>query len=122
MITLIPDLPPYVAGFHATGLVTKLDYEIVVIPKVDFVYKTYGKINFLLWIDTDISHYTAGAWIDDALVGLKHFTHWHKIAIISHQGTIKKITNFLGPLIPGETKGFKTDELLNAIQWIAIEQ
>ena len=119
MIEIIPDLPPNVAAFRASGTVTKEDYESVLIPHVDFIQKTYGKINFLLWLDTDLGHFTVGAWMDDALVGLKHFTHWHKIAIVSHQNMIKNITNVLGHLIPGETRGFTNEELPDALRWIS---
>ena len=119
MIELIPDLPSTVAAFRASGKVTRADYDNVVIPHVDFVFKTYGKISFLLWLDTDVSNYTLGAWMDDAWVGLKHITHWHKIAIVSHQDIIKNLSNILGHLIPGETKGFKNTELANAKIWVS---
>src|SRR5437879_6956559 len=120
MIEIIPDLPPHVAAFRASGIVTKEDYEAILIPHVDYIHKTFGQINFLLWLDTDVSHYTMGAWVDDALVGMKHFTHWHKIAIVSHQEMVKKITNVLGHLIPGETRGFTVLELPEAIRWISL--
>jgi hypothetical protein len=47
-------------------------------PAVDAQSKKFNKLNFLLWLDTDVSNYTFGAWVDDVLVGLNHFTHWHK--------------------------------------------
>lgn len=119
MIEIIKDLPPYVAGFKATGKVTKNDYERIVMPVVDRVATKYGKINFLLCIDTDLGNFTAGAWLDDILVGIKHFTHWNKIAIISHQGVIKKITDVFGNFIPGETRGFKMEDRAAAYIWIA---
>jgi hypothetical protein len=119
MVQTINDLPPHVIGFCATGKVTKEDYEKVLMPDVDKQSKLFKKINFLLLIDTDISNYTFGAWVDDALVGLKHLTHWHKVAIVSHYDSIKKITDIFGHLVPGEYKGFKTEELEEAKKWVA---
>jgi SpoIIAA-like len=119
MIEVLKDLPPYIAAFKTTGKVTKEDYEKVVIPFIDRVAKKYGKINFLLCLETDVSNYTAGAWMDDAFIGIKHFTHWNKIAIVSQQDSVKKITDLLGNFIPGETKGFKTDDLAAAIYWVS---
>jgi hypothetical protein len=119
MIEIINDLPPHVIGFCATGKVTKEDYETILMPAVDKQSKLFKKINFLLLIDTDITNYTLGAWMDDALVGLKHFTHWHKVAIVSHYDSIKKITNIFGHLAPGQYKGFKTDEMEAARKWVA---
>ena len=119
MIEIINDLPENVVGFRATGKVTKEDYEEILIPAVDAQSKKFAKINFLLWLDTDVSNYTFGAWVDDALVGLKHLTHWHKVAIISHYNTITKITNIFGHLVPGIYKGFQTNEIETAKKWVA---
>ncbi len=40
--------------------------------------KRFDKIRFLLVLETDVANYSFGAWMDDALVGLKHFTQWRK--------------------------------------------
>ena len=37
-------------------------------PAVDAQSKMFNKINFILCLNTDVSNYTFGAWIDDALV------------------------------------------------------
>ena len=92
---------------------------IMKIPAVDNQSKLFKKINFILWVDTDISKFTFGAWLDDALIGLKHFTHWHKVAIVSHYDAIKKITDLISHLVPGEYKGFKTEQLEEAKTWVA---
>lgn len=119
MIEIIKDLPPHVTGFRAMGKVTKDDYEKVVIPAVDNLVKKSGKINFLLLLDTDVSNFSMGAWFDDALIGLKHFTRWHRIAIVSNQDTVKKITNIFGHMIPGKVKGFKIVDLVEAKKWVS---
>ena len=119
MISLLTDLPQNVIGFRATGKVNKEDYEKILMPAVDAQAKKFNKINFLLWVDMEVSNYSFGAWVDDALVGLKHFSHWNKVAIVSHSDTIKKITNIFGHLVPGTYKGFQTAELEAAKSWVA---
>ena len=119
MIEIMNDLPTNVIGFRSIGKVTKEDYEKILMPAVDAHSKKFNKINYLLLLDTDVSNYTFGAWVDDALVGLKHFTHWHKVAIVSHSDTIKKFTNIFGHLVPGIYKGFQTSELEEAKKWVA---
>ena len=119
MIEIINDLPENVIAFRATGKVTKEDYENILMPAVDAQSKKFKKINFFLWLDTDVSNYTAGAWIDDVLVGLKHLTHWDKVAIVSNYDIIKKITNFFGHLVPGTYKGFTIDDLETAKKWVS---
>lgn len=119
MIQLIPDMPDYVAAFIAKAEVTKQDYENVLMPQVDKVSKAFGKINFLLVLDTSVRNYTLGAWFDDIVVGVKHITKWHRVAIVSRQGLIKKVTNIFGHLVPGEYKGFAMNELNKAITWVS---
>ncbi len=119
MIEVITGLPAYVAGFRAVNKITSEDYQKIIYPLVDSVAKAFGKINYLLVVDTPISNYTAGAWIDDAFLGFKYFNKWRKLAIVSKSDNIKKFTNAFGKLIPGETKGFKMEEIAMAKEWIS---
>jgi hypothetical protein len=119
MIELIKNLPEHVVGFRATGKVHKEDYEKLLIPIVDNEAKKFGRLDFLLVLETDVSNYSIGAWIDDALVGLKHFTQWHKIAIVSNQKAVVNITDVLGHLIPGKSKGFLLSDMDAAIKWVS---
>lgn len=119
MIEVIHCLPPYVAAFRATGKITRQDYQKIIYPLVDSIAIAFGKINYLLLIQTPLSNYSAGAWIDDALLGIKYFTKWNKLAIVSHSDGIKKFTDVFGKLIPGETKGFKIEDLPIAKEWIS---
>ena len=121
MIEVIHGLPAYVAGFRATGKITRNDYQETIYPLVDSIAKAFGKINYLLVIDTSLSNYSAGAWVDDAFLGLKFFSKWNKLAIVSHSNGIKKFTDIFGKLIPGETKGFKMEDLPIAKEWISTQ-
>ena len=120
MIEKMNGLAENVIGFRASGKVTKADYETVLMPAVNDHEKKFPKLNFLLWLDTDVSNYTMGAWVDDILLGFQHLTHWHKVAIVSHSSAISKITDVFGHLVPGTYRGFKTEELEAARQWLAI--
>ena len=119
MIEVITGLPAHLTGFRAVGKITSDDYQKIIYPLADSVAKAFGKINYLLVIETPLSNYTAGAWIDDALLGLKHFTKWRRIAIVSEVDGIKKFTNIFGKLVPGEAKGFKMEELPQAKVWVS---
>ena len=46
----------------------------------------------------------------------------NKLAIVSHSDGIKKFTDVFGKLIPGETKGFKTEDLARAKEWISLQR
>jgi hypothetical protein len=71
MITIIPEAPENVAAFNATGEVTKEDFENLVFPRVKAKIEQFGELNYLMYLDTDLDNFTAGAWLEDALLGLK---------------------------------------------------
>ena len=70
-------------------------------------------------MDTSLKDFTAGALLQDLAVGLKHFTRWHKMAIVSESDAINKFTNAFSYIAPGEAKGFVHAELDKAIQWVS---
>jgi len=119
MIEVIHGLPAYVTAFRATGIVTRDDYTKIINPRVKTVADTFGKINYMLVLNTALKNYTAGAWIEDALLGLRHFTKWKKLAIVTEKDEIKKFTDIFGKMIPPETKGFKMQDIVIAKQWIS---
>lgn len=119
MIEVIPGMPPFVAPFRAQDKVTRQDYEEIINPLVEKIYREYGKINYLLVINTPLDNYSVGAWLKDVLLGFVYFTEWRKIAIVSEKKGIKRFTNIFGKIIPGDTRGFMMHELDDAKKWIA---
>src|SRR5690349_4277061 len=119
MIEIINDIPGNVAGFIAKGKVNKTDYENVVIPAIDALVQRQGNINFLLVLDTDLTDFTAGAILEDISVGLKHFTKWRKMAIVSGSAAINKFTDLFSYIAPGEAKGFTHEQLQEATAWVS---
>jgi hypothetical protein len=117
MIQRISSLPETMVGFRAVGEVTKEDFDHIVIPAVKEIVEKTGQLNYLLVIDTSIENFTAGAWVKDAILGIKNLTQWQRAAIVSDSKAIKKFTDFFSMLIPGEFKGFDHESLQEAIDW-----
>jgi stage II sporulation SpoAA-like protein len=119
MIQIIQDIPQNVAAFRASGEVTKNDYQNVLMPEVDRLVKERDELNFLLQLDTDVENFTAGAWMQDALVGLKNITKWHRAAIVTDSERVISVTNAFSYLVPGEFKGFKKAAYEEAVSWVS---
>ena len=113
------DAPSNVAAFRAMGEVTKDDYTNVVVPTIDALVKKQDKINFMLVLDTDLKNFTMGAFLQDLGVGLKHFTKWHKMAIVTESGAINTFTDMFSYVAPGEAKGFTHAQLQEATDWVS---
>jgi hypothetical protein len=119
MIQLIENVPANVAAFRASGQVTKEDYENVVVPEVDRHVQQDHELNFLLQLDTDVENFTMGAWMQDALLGLKNITKWRRAAIVTDSDKIIKVTDGFSFLVPGEFKGFKKEDFGAAVNWVS---
>ena len=119
MLQLIEDLPETVVGVRAINEVTEDDYKQVMIPALEAVHKKFGKVNLMIVLETSVSNYTPGAWINDLKAGFKYFTNWHKIAIVSDEKMVQKVTDAVSFLMRGESKGFALADLPMAKLWVA---
>jgi hypothetical protein len=117
MIQII-SAPDNVAAFRALGEVTKEDYQSIVAPAVEQLVKKINEINFLLVLDTGVENFTAGAWMEDALLGLKNFGKWNRAAIVSDSDKVITFTNGFSYIAPGEFRGFKKEAFNEALNWV----
>lgn len=118
MLTIMSDLPPHVVGIRATGAVTKQDFDEVLKPALEVLVKRTGKINYLLLLETNVSNFTLGAWLDDLALGLKHYSHWNRIAIVTNEKMVENFSDIFNFLLPGQSKGFTLGELVDAKKWV----
>jgi hypothetical protein len=118
MVEQIPDLPDNVVGFTATGTVTAEDYESVIIPAVEAQFSRRSKARFLYHLGDDFSGFEAGAMWDDVKLGLRHFSGWEKIALVTDLEWVRTAVKIFGLAIPGHVRVFRNRELAQATRWI----
>ena len=119
MLKIINDLPANVLGIEAVGEVTGADYENVLIPAVDEKLKANKKIRFLYYLGSGFTGFSPKAMIDDAGVGIKNFSAWDRIALVSNHHMINGFAKFFGHLLPGEVRVFSNEDLDEAKKWIS---
>lgn len=119
MITQLVNMPANAVGFKAEGQITKEDFEKTVNPSVKASIEKNGQLNYLLVLDTPLDNFSLGAWLQDALLGIKHLTKWNRAAIVSDSEGVKKFTDAFSILVPGEFKGFSKAEEQRAIDWVS---
>ena len=103
-------------GFSASGEVTKEDFKLV-FDKVSQLVDRQGDLNYLMFLDTPPSKFSIGAWMKDAWLGLENISEWNRCAIVSDHDHVAKFTTIFGKIMPGEFRGFHSDELQHAIEW-----
>lgn len=121
MITQLKEVPNTMVAFRATGEVTKEDFDQIILPAVAELVQRTDKLNYLLVLDTPLKNFTLSAWIKDALLGLNNLTKWNRCAIVSDSDGINSFTNLFGKVMPGEFKGYKPEQLKEAINWVSEE-
>ena len=119
MVELLKDFPPHVAAYKAQGNVHKDEYEKVVMARVDEVAAQYGKINFLVRLETDMQDYTFAAFLDYLKVSFEHFSKWNRMAIVSDQQWLRKAYDGLSYIVHGEIKGYELKDYEEAKQWVS---
>lgn len=117
MIQLLPDAPANVAAFTAQAEVTAADFTSVILPHCEKKVEHFGELNYLLQLKDDVPGFTAGAWVQDMLLGLKHITKWNRCAIVTDKEAIHSITDVFSKLVPGEFRGFRHEQLKEALDW-----
>lgn len=119
MLQFINDLEPHVVGIHAIDEVSKEDVENVLMPRINELVEKQGEINYLLVLETDVQNWTSGAWWNDVKMGLKNFTKWNKIAVVTDQKGVQWFSDLFRFFVPGKSKGFALNELDDAVKWVS---
>lgn len=118
MIKFLKDLPANVTGIELTGEITKAQYDEV-FPEIDRLAKREGEINYLVKLNTPLKNITAGVWWDDFKLAMRHFSKWHRMAIITNDKVIDKLADIFGFAFPGEAKTFGMAEYTEAVTWVS---
>ena len=118
MVTEINNLKSGTVGFRMIEEVTKEDYDKVILPVIKKSAERYTTLNLLLVVSTDLSKFTVGAWIKDAVFGLKNLTTFDRVALISDSEVVKGFASVANTILPGNYKYYPLSEEANAKTWI----
>ena len=110
--------PRNVAAFRASGEVTAEDYRTVLVPAVTKLADEINEINFLFLIDTELKNFTASAWMQDVLLGLKQIGKWNRAAIVTDNENAISFTDGFSYIVPGEFRGFSKNKFDEALHWV----
>jgi hypothetical protein len=113
----LTDLPPGVIGFETAGWVHAADYRDVVRPAVAKA-AAEGDLRCVVVLD-DFGGLTPAAVWHDLWMGLQHLRTWKRIAVVTDNSWIARMTALFGWATPGDLKRFSLAERADAIAWSA---
>jgi hypothetical protein len=118
VISLIEGLPSGTLGFRAHGQVTAADYENVIVPDVEAAFALNRKLRLLYVTADDFTGFDPGAMWDDAKLGLRHFSGWDRIALVTDVTWLRGTAIAFSLAIPAQFRLFHGAEIEEATRWI----
>nr|WP_313268704.1 STAS/SEC14 domain-containing protein [Epilithonimonas vandammei] len=80
-------------------------------PEVAKFTEKYQYLNYMLIVDTILSNFSAGTWLNDMVLGLQELKNWHRAAIVIDNDAVDAATKVFNTITIGEFKVFKHQEL-----------
>lgn len=119
MLEIIGGFPEGVVAVAATGRVMARDYDAVLIPALEEAFRRHGKARLYYELGREFSGIDAPAAWKDFRIGVEHFSHWGRMAVVTDVDWIRLAMNAFGFLMPGELRVFPTGQAAEARAWIA---
>jgi hypothetical protein len=117
MYEILEGFPDNVLAIKSSGQITHEDYADVLIPLAEEKFEAHGKIKILFVLD-DFDGADLRAMWDDTAFGLKHWTGFTHMAIVTDISWAQSMAAIFAPLIPAEVRVFNGAELPAATDWI----
>ncbi len=118
MIEILADFPDNVVAASAHGVVTRRDYQDILVPRVELTLKRHSKIRCYYELGRGFSSMEAGALWEDFKIGVEHLSRWERVAVVTDVDWIRHAVNVFRFLMPGEVRVFAVSEAAAAREWI----
>ena len=119
MVHLLAGFPDNVVAVAASGYITSVDYDGVLVPAIDGAFRRHRKIRFYCELDPTVVDVRA-AW-DDFKLGVEHLMPWERIAAVTDASWVQSGANIFRPFIPGKMRVFGAGQADEARRWIVEE-
>ena len=118
MIQIDDSAPEGVVIAEASGRVTARDYSEMLMPAIERAASSAEKIRFLYVLGADFDGYEGEAAMDDARLGIEHWSSFERIALVSDHDAYRGLAHVFGFLMPGEVRVFPLEDVSQARSWI----
>lgn len=119
MLELLHDLPDQVVAVTATGEVTGEDYKSVLIPAVEERLAKHRRLRLLYVLGSGFSGFTGAAAWEDTKIGMRHFTDFERIAVVTDTEWVRNMVKAMGFVLPGDVRTYAEDSLDDAKSWVS---
>lgn len=118
MIEQIPGMPSGSLGFSARGIVTGDDYEKVIVPAIEAAFEKTRRVRLLYHLGEAFEGFEMRAMWDDTMLGLRHFTGWDRVAVVTDMGWLRTASKAMSVMMPMELRVYANAGFADAMAWI----
>lgn len=119
MITII-NLSEANLFINLSQTISHSDYENVLEPVISDILKQHHQVNICVIFADDFTGFKLHTIIDDAMMGMKYWQNWHKIALIAEPKWLQTFATTIAAINPIEIDSFST--MLKAELWFNEEE
>jgi len=117
-LKILDGFPNDVLAMEISGRLRGVDYEEVLDPLIDKKLERHDKLKVFLVVNKDFEGATAGAAWDDLKLGLKNFTKYRKMAIVTDLAWLRNGVRLFAPFMPAEVHSYPYSKREIAESWI----
>ena len=117
-VKILDGFPNDVLAMEITGRLHAADYEEVIDPLVAKKLERHDKLKVLLVVDKGFEGATSGAAWDDLKLGLKNFTRYSKLAVVTDLHWLRNAVRLMGPFMPAKVHTYPLINKDLAEDWI----
>ena len=118
MIEILANFPDNVVAASARGVVSRRDYQDILVPRVELTLKRHTKIRCYYELGREFTSMEAGAMWEDFKIGVGHLSCWERVAVVTDVDWIRHAVCVFRFLMPAEVQVFAVSEAPAAREWI----
>ncbi|NDG74300.1 MAG: STAS/SEC14 domain-containing protein [Synechococcaceae bacterium WB8_1B_136] len=119
MIDRIEDLPTGTLGFAFHGQIRGEDIDQVLVPAIDAGVAQCDHLKLLLCFGDDFEGYTLDAAWDDSNLGLRQWSGFERLAVVTDLAWLRQGVRGLALLLPYPVRLFNPAEADDARRWLS---
>jgi hypothetical protein len=118
MIEIMKDVPPGIVAVRSVGVLTKEDYDEVVVPLLEEATRTGRRIRCLCQVGPEFRGFTPSAAWEDVRLGLRALRLFEACAVVSDLSWIRESSRLAAFFMPCPVQVFGEHEREQAIKWL----
>jgi len=118
MIEVLKDFPDDVLAVRASGRLSAGDYRETLIPEVERRVERHGSLRMLFQLGPQFDGVTPGAMWSDATLGIRHWSDFGRIAVVTDSDWIVNAVRLFAPFFRHAVKVYPNSRIEEARGWI----